>query len=73
MAPQPGKALGINFPLQKFIKLRDLFCFGPPSLVSINFLLPPDARAIFLHSNVLYNNIECVTGGHKKTLGGGGG
>ena len=29
----------------------------PPSLVSINLLRPPRARAIFLHSNVLYNNI----------------
>ena len=44
----------------------------PPSLVSINFLRPPDERAVFLHSNVLYNNIEFVTGGHKKHWGGGG-
>ena len=45
----------------------------PPSLVSINFLWPPGARAIFLHSNVLYNNIWFVTEGHKKHWGGGGG
>ena len=42
----------------------DLFCFEthpppppPPSLVSINFLRTPGARAIFLHSNVLYNSV----------------
>ena len=48
----------------------DLFCFSsPPSLVSMNILWPPGARAIFLHSNVLYNNIEFVTGCHKKHWG----
>ena len=31
--------------------------FRPPSLVGLNALRPPGARAIFLHSNVLYNNI----------------
>ena len=41
-----------------FSENSDLFCFAPPpSLVSMNFLWPPGARAIFLHSNVLYNNI----------------
>ena len=34
--------------------------------------MTPDARAIFLHKNVLYNNIALVTGGHKKHGGGGG-
>ena len=29
----------------------------PPSLVSINLLWTPGARAIFLHSNGIYNNI----------------
>ena len=31
--------------------------FRPPSLVSKNLLWPPGARAIFLHSKVLNNNI----------------
>ena len=41
-----------------------------PSLVSLNFLRQPRARAIFLHSNVLYNNIICYWG-RKKHWGGG--
>ena len=32
--------------------------------------MTPGARAIFLDSNVLYNNTEFVTGGHKDTGGG---
>ena len=49
-----------------------IYCVSPPppSLVSINFLLPPGSRAIFLHSNVLDNKIQFVTGGHKKQWGG---
>ena len=42
-----------------------------PELSEHKFFMTPDAHAIFLHSNVPYNNIEFVTGGHKKqkTLG----
>ena len=40
--------------------------------MSINFLWPPGALAIFLRSNVLYNKIVC-NWGVIKTLGGGGG
>ena len=29
----------------------------PPTLVRLYFLRPPGTRAIFFHSNVLYNNI----------------
>ena len=50
----------------------DLFCFAPPplpSLVSLYFLRPTGARAIFLHSNVLYNYIYFVIEGRKKTGG----
>ena len=46
-----------------------IYSVSAPSSVSINFFLTPDARAIFLHSNVLYNNIEFVTGGHENTGG----
>ena len=39
-----------------------------PQLSELIFLRPPGERAIFLHSNVLYNNMQFVSGG-----GGGGG
>ena len=29
---------------------------------------PPNARAIFLHSNVLYNDVEFVTGDRKSAI-----
>ena len=35
----------------------------PPSLVGAYYLHPPDARAIFLHSNLLCNGTCSVTGG----------
>ena len=38
-------------------KNKDLFCFGLHGLVNKNHLWPPGARAFFLHSYVLYNNI----------------
>ena len=43
--------------------------FWPPQLSEHNILWPPGARAFFLHSNVLYNNIWFVTGGRKKQWG----
>ena len=45
----------------------------PTQLSEHKYFMTPGARAIFLHSNVLYNNIKFVTGGHKNTGGGGGG
>ena len=49
----------------------DLFCPPPPSLAGLYLLRPAVAPNIFLHSNVLYSNIECVTGGGGvKTTGG---
>ena len=46
----------------------NLFCPPPPppQLREHKFFMTPGARAIFLHSNVLYNNLQFVTGGHKK-------
>ena len=41
-----------------------------PQLSEHKFFTAPGARAI-LHSNVLYNNIKFVTGGHAKHWGGG--
>ena len=55
-----------------WIYFLDLACFAPPPQLYEN-KWPPGARAFFLHSNVLYNNIYFVTGAHKKTGGGGGG
>ena len=43
----------------------------PPSLVGAYYLHPPDARAIFLHSNVLCNGTCSVTGGRITYWGGG--
>ena len=45
----------------------------PPSLVGAYYLHPPDARAIFLHSNLLCNGTCSVTGGRITYWGGGGG
>ena len=39
------------------------FPFVPPSLVGAYYLYPPDARAIFLHSNLLCNGTCSVTAG----------
>ena len=38
--------------------------FAPP---------PPDARAIFIHNDFLYNDTSSLTGGAYRTGGGGGG
>ena len=35
----------------------------PPSLVGAYYLQPPDARAIFLHNDLLCNDTCSVTGG----------
>ena len=64
--------------LHRFTRLKllpnlttDLFYFAPPpQLCGHKSFMPPGARAIFLHSNVQYNNIQFVTGGHKKHWGG---
>ena len=42
---------------------RDLFRLCPPSLVGAYYLQPPDARAIFLHNDLLCNDTCSVTGG----------
>ena len=47
------------------------FPFVPPSLVGAYYLQPPDARAIFLHSNLLCNGTCSVTGGRITYWGGG--
>ena len=39
------------------------FPFVPPSLVGAYYLQPPDARAIFLHNDLLCNDTCSVTGG----------
>ena len=44
----------------------------PPSLVGAYYLHPPDARAIFLHSDLLCNGTCSVTGGRITYWGGGG-
>ena len=46
-------------------------CAPPPSLVGAYYLQPPDARAIFLHNDFLCNDTCSVTGGAKRTGGGG--
>ena len=45
----------------------------PPSLVGAYYLHPPDARAIFLHNDLLCNGACSVTGGCITYWGGGGG
>ena len=50
------------------------FPFVPPSLVGAYYLHPPDARAIFLHDDLLCKGTCYVTGGggaHKALWGGG--
>ena len=58
------------------IPFSDLFRCAPPppSLVGTYYLRPPDARAIFLHSDLLCNGTCSVTGrgGGHNVLGGGG-
>ena len=50
----------------------DLFrlCPPPPSLVGAYYLQPPDARAIFLHNDLLCNGTCSVTGGSLTYWGG---
>ena len=52
------------------IKNWDLFRLFPPSLVGAYYLQPPDARAIFLHNDLLCNGTCSVTGGEHNVLGG---
>ena len=42
----------------------------PPSLVGAYYLHPPDARAIFLHNDLLCNGTCSVTGGRITYWGG---
>ena len=46
------------------------FPFVPPSLVGAYYLQPPDARAIFLHNDLLCNDTCSVTGGSITYWGG---
>ena len=48
----------------------DLFRLCPPSLVGAYYLQPPDARAIFLHNDLLCNDTCSVTGGSITYWGG---
>ena len=41
----------------------------PPGLVGTYYLHPPDARAIFLHNDLLCNSTRSVTGGAYRTRG----
>ena len=56
-----------DFPLYLF---SDLFRLCPPSLVGAYYLHPPDARAIFLHDDLLCNGTCSVTGGSITYWGG---
>ena len=52
------------------VKKWDLFRLCTPSLVGAYYLHPPDARAIFLHSDLLCNGTCSVTGGCITYWGG---
>ena len=53
------------------IDRSDLFRLcPPPSLVGAYYLQPPDARAIFLHDDLLCNDTCSVTGGSITNWGG---
>ena len=54
-------------------KKEGSFPFVPPSLVGAYYLHPPDARAIFLHNDLLCNGTCSVTGGRITYWGRGGG
>ena len=57
-----------------FLKLLNHGIFSvcaPPSLVGAYYLQPPDARAIFLHDDLLCNGTCSVTGGSITNWGGG--
>ena len=51
-------------------QIVDLFRLCPPSLVGAYYLQPPDARAIFLHNDLLCNDTCSVTGGSITYWGG---
>ena len=51
-------------------QMLDLFRLCPPSLVGAYYLQPPDARAIFLHNDLLCNDTCSVTGGSITYWGG---
>ena len=57
--------------LKSLKQKRDLFRLCPPSLVGAYYLQPPDARAIFLHNDLLCNDTCSVTGGSITYWGGG--
>ena len=59
--------------IKRFGVFADLFrlCL-PPSLVGAYYLQLPDARAIFLHNDLLCNDTCSVTGGGAQTYWGGG-
>ena len=57
--------------MTKFRKKLESTLFCPPisSLVGINLLRPPGARAMFVKKNLLYSNIQFVKstgGGHNR-------
>ena len=52
------------------ITFSDLFRLCPPSLVGAYYLQPPDARAIFLHNDLLCNGTCAVAGGRITYWGG---
>ena len=54
-----------------FLDLFFSFVPPPPSLVGAYYLQPPDARAIFLHNDLLCNDTCSVTGGSITYYGGG--
>ena len=59
--------------MNNLIQNEDLFRLCPPSLVGAYYLQPPDARATFLHNDLLCNDTCSVTGGSITYWGGGGG
>ena len=55
----------------KILVFSDLFRLcPPPSLVGAYYLQPPEARAIFLHNDLLCNDTCSVTGGSITYWGG---
>ena len=56
----------------KPLNLSDFFRLCPPVLL-VHTICTPDARAIFLHNDLLCNGSCSVSGGGCTTYGGGGG
>ena len=52
-----------NQQIEVVVKDLGSFPFEPPSLVGAYYLQPPDARAIFLHSDLLCNCCCCCCWG----------